>query len=432
MTGTARHGFVYSVFAIAIIGLTLNIVVFNVGDELEDQRGERLRIDEAFYFLLSIEDDLDRATDIVGRRAVTALTNRIIDTGEFYDEAEPPYREAFVNGTINGTVAPLMNRSTIRNWSRKMQNEADDAGFRLNLTFVSMEAGKWDTMHIALNTTYHLNLTDPVTRSSFDRVERVRGPVSFRGTEDPLILIESAGRYTNFYANCSTAAPARQHGTGSTRFYDSQPNWTSGTAVTRPANGPVSGVSDRGEKIAVVDDVCSYSPSTLTNDFTDFAGVVTESEAIDQVNANSVDICGNSSVSMNAVIDGADGATNITNGTMAVMDGYGAWQNNLKAWTEQGCYFKDPWAPWFWDRLEGRLVHGPGVDSGLAFLLTVPDLPSELQKANTSAVGYVYFNESGDYGDTHKIKGVTNEDMSWFRLDQEHIDHWGINALSYD
>lgn len=427
-----RRGFVYSLFAVVVMGLTLNIALFNVEDASEDRTGEKLRMDEVFYFLLSIEDDLDRATDIVGRRAITGLTNHIIDSGNFYPDAEPFYREAYENGTINDTVEPIMNESTITNWSAKMEVEAAESGYDLDLSLVTMEVGKWDTMHIALNTTYHLNLSDSVTDSSFNRVERLERPVGFRGTEDPLILIESAGRYTNFYANCSTAAPAREHGTGSDRFYSTEPNWTSDTAVTRPENGPIDSVADRGEKIAVVDDVCSYSPDTLNNDFTDFAGVVTESEAIDQVNANDVDVCGNTSVSMNAMIDGAGGATNIDNGTMAVMDQHGAWQNNMKNWAEEGCYFKDPWAPWFWDRLEGRLTTGPDVEDGLAFFVTIPDLPSELQETNASAVDYVYFNDSDAYGATQKVKGVTNEGLSWFRLDQDHLDHWSINALSYD
>ncbi|MDY6769559.1 MAG: hypothetical protein SVU88_01160 [Candidatus Nanohaloarchaea archaeon] len=154
-------------------------------------------------------------------------------------------------------------------------------------------------------------------------------------------------------------------------------------------------------------------------------------DAIDDKEPNTaVDVCGEDDVDLDAVVDDAAGATSLSNGTMTVLTEDEVWENNLGNRTAAACYFEDPWAPTVWDRLEGRLSNTGG--NGTAFLLTVPDLPLALQEEDRSAVAYVYFNESGDFGATHRIKGVTNEDRDWFRLDQQHIDEWGINALAYD
>jgi hypothetical protein len=93
----------------------------------------------------------------------------------------------------------------------------------------------------------------------------------------------------------------------------------------------------------------------------------------------------------------------------------------------EGCYIDDPWGPGFLDRLQNRMVSS---DGGVATFVNVENLPSELQSTQRSAVGYAYFNQSADYGSLNSVRGVTDE-YSWFNLDQDHVDHWGIGELAY-
>lgn len=419
----------YSLFAILIMGLTLSITTASFETGSISQQGQKLRIDEVSYFMNSITDDLDRATEIIGRRALTAVTNRVVNEGVYINRSEAAYRFMYINGTWNGSFSLIMNRSTALNWTTAMREEAADAGYDLTMNVTNLSVGIEDHMHITLNASYHVNLSDPVSDATFNRNVTVRRTVSYDGIEDPIILVESVGRYANTYKNCSTATPARQHGAGTDRFYDDVDNWTSGEAVTRPGNGGVSGVSNKGEKVAVVNDLCSYADMS---DFSSFAGVVSEEPAIDNtVPNNQLDACGENDVGIPALIDDADGATNITQSAMTVMTEDELWQNNMGNWTANGCYFDDPWAPSFWERIKGKFERSD-YPAGPAFFVTVPDLPQQLQETNTSAIGYVYFGDTASFGEEHKIKGVTNEGRSWFRIDQDHIDHWNLNSLSYD
>lgn len=423
-----RTGFVYTLFALLMLGLTLNLALLPLTVKDPSETGEKLRVDEVFYFLQSVEGDFDRATEIIGRRTMTALSNRVVNNGTYFNDSKDAFREAFENGTIDDIDAPLMNRSSFTDWSASMEDEAATSGYNLSTGLESFSVATEPPVTLVLNATYTFNLSDPITSSRFERDRNVSEEISFEGVEDPLILIESAGRYTNFFSACRTSTPAERHATGGDRFYDDSRNWTSGEKIGRPGNSDVSGVSNKGDRVAVVQDLCSYSD---LSDFSGFAGVVSEAEAIDDTQANSeVDVCGEDNVALEAVVDGADGALSIANGSTAVMTELEVWQNNLKNRTQEACYFTDPWAPTVWGRMEGRTANSGGY--GTAFLLTVPELPSELEEEGESAVGYVYFNETGDFGDTYNIKGVTNEDLDWFRLDQDHVDEWGINALTYD
>lgn len=427
-----RNGFIYSIFAIFVLGLTASLVLTSSGHQDMTETGEKFRIDEVFYFLQSTTDDLGRASEIIGRRSLTALVNYVVSTGEYVSDSQNGVQEAFQNGTVNGTSRPLMNDSTIRDWTDSMQKEAGESGYNLNLTLINITVGTAEHLHFSLSASYALNLTDPITSVQFDRMKQVNTTISYNGIEDPFILMESAGRYANFFSACPSDTPVTKHATGADWFYNTAPNWTSGTAVVRESNGGISGVPDKAEKIAVVQDLCTYSQNDIENEFTQFAGVVSEAPAIDAVNTSSADVCGYDDVSMNAIIDDAGNATQITAESMAVMTEEQVWQNNIQNWTERGCYLPDPWGPTVWGRVEGRKTLNPSFEKGLAFFINVPDLPAELQKANTSAVDYVYFDESRSYGNSRKVKGVTNEDLDWFRLDQDHVGYWSMTALAYN
>ncbi|MDY6789387.1 MAG: hypothetical protein SVV03_05510 [Candidatus Nanohaloarchaea archaeon] len=434
MKGAIRKGFVYSIFAIVAMGLILAITFKPFHLERSAESGQKLRIDEVFYFLQSITDDLGRATTIVGRRALTSLSNWIVNNGTYLEDAEDRFEEAFVNGTVDGDNASLMNRSTIEDWTESMQKEASASGYDLNLSLFSMDLGVKSHLQVSVNNTYKLNLSDPVSSSQFDRYEEVDETISVKGMEDPLILVESAGRYVSTYSSCSYSDPTPVESTGSDSFYNNTKDWVSGTSVVRPGNGSVSSVSDKPDKVAVVADLCNYSESEIENDFTLFAGVVSEfDDVIDgKDGSRTVDVCGYDNIEMEALIEGATDSTSTDDSTMTVMTDNTFFQNELKNWTESGCYFSDPWAPSIWGRFEGRFSREEQYSDGPAAILDIPELPKQIREVNTSAVGYVYFDDNSDYGADQKIKGVTNEGINWFRLDQDHVDHWGISELTYN
>jgi hypothetical protein len=71
------------------------------------------------------------------------------------------------------------------------------------------------------------------------------------------------------------------------------------------------------------------------------------------------------------------------------------------------------------------LVNSDGT--GIATVLDVTRLPSALQRSR-SAVGYVYFNQTNNYGGSERIEGLT-DDYSWFRLDRDHLERWNAEEL---
>lgn len=427
-----RNGFVYTTFAIFILGLTLTVTMSNTYDVETSGIGEKMRVDEVSYFLRSTTSDLARSTDIISRRALTSLTNHIVNNGEYLDDGEAAFEEAFTNGTVNGSDAGLMNRSTIRYWTDSIQSEARRSQYRLNLSLSNMSVPDTRLLELDLHTRYNMSITDEISRVAFDRTETVTTTISYQGIEDTLLLVESAGRYTTHYAACPADRPATRIGTGTDWFYQADRNWISGDPVTRPANDPVTGVDNKDDKVALVEDLCSYPDTAIQDEFTDFAGVVSASPAVNDTNADSVDVCGNDNVALNAIVDDVANATDTVNRSVTVLTEDQVWENRMQPWTETGCYMDDPWGPTIWGRMEGETRLQPEYDTGIAAFILVSELPTELQDMNRSSIGYVYFDEASDYGDTYQVKGVSNEEFDWFRLDADHVDYWNVSALTYE
>lgn len=421
-----RTGFMYSVFALALLGLLITIVANPLQVEGLPDQTTVSRVDETYYFLTSIEEDVPRATRIVTKRAAVAAINTVAAALEPLPDGEAAVVSAFRNGTVNGTAQPLMRDADIQAWISGMEDQAAATGYTVRITVPSVSVEPRESATIAVNATYNITLRDPVTDTRFRRTVIHDRTVELTNITDPLLLLETNGRYSHGFRTCTFPDPAEQHATGTEKHYTGQ-NWTAGEAVVRPANGQVTNVSGRSSKVLVVDDVCAYSDATIQDDLSDFAGVV--SAASGAIAGDGSTICGDAnSAGLDAYIGGASGATAIAPSSRAVMNQDQLWQNNVHTALETGCYLDDADGPTVFDRIEGRLSK-TGTGAGWASLVFVPDLPSDFQDASRSAVDHVYFDDGGT--SNRHLRGVSG-DYPWFRIDQDHIDAWNVNALAYD
>jgi len=419
-----RDGFLYTALGLFLLNLIVLATLIPLGLDATERQSTRVNVDELFYFIKSVQDDVSRAVDISSRRAMVAVTNLVVNSGDPVADADSYVAEAFLNGTIDGNESDLMADTSFRDWIDKMEQQADDERYLINMSVdmddldVRMDAG----FVMAFDFRYNLSVSDPRIGTSFEREDEVfNGTGTIDGVDDPLIVMETAGKRFVQYQRCGPADHAEIVMTGTESEYSymdkgSERTWTSGDAEV--FNGSDAGsISSPSEKILVTDDLCEYDPSTLN----DFAGVVSEQTTDGQ------DVCG-SGGEINAYIGGIDDHTAVSDGQRLVMNEEDVWVNRIPERIESRCFVQDPDGPSFLDRLEGRMT---GSGNGLSSFLNVPNLPSEVQEANRSAVDHVYFDDSTDYGPVWRIKGVS-EDEEWFRLDDDHVQQWNLDDLAYD
>ncbi|MCJ7450797.1 MAG: hypothetical protein MUP58_03595 [Candidatus Nanohaloarchaeota archaeon QJJ-9] len=409
-----KKGFVYTLFALFYIGLLIFTIQAPLSIQGLEEADGSTGVNEFFYYMRSLEDDMQRSSKISSRRALIATTDFLIDKGEPLEESESIIKHAFVNGSVNNSTSSIMEDSSLRDWKDTIIRLSEEEGYKLSMDF-NLDGTiitSSDNFKVGFRTPYSFYLADTSLETSFNKSgETLVLNESVVGLNDPLILLETGGKRSNTIERCRNP-PAVEAGQGSEYEYNlSGRDWVSGDSVV---TSDPSSVSEKGSKVLFVEDLCGYSYSTLDS----FAGVVSEATT------SGKDVCG-SGEEINAYIGGYPNVSEFLNGTRVVMDQSTVWRNFIPSHIDSGCYFFDSNAPCFLSRLEGELV---GED-GFSTFLDVPYLPPEYQLSNRTAIDYLYFNDSVSYH-LEKVKGVSDY-MEWFRLDEKHLDYWNISSLGY-
>lgn len=361
------------------------------------------RIGDASFFLQSTFSDMNRALRIATRRALTATTNHIVLEGEALGSPKDNISEALINGTLNGKKLNQTENASLTEWSSRVSNIARRSGYSLD---VRVENYSFNDNGLELKSSFTVfaQLKDPTTLTTFNRTESTSTDVSIHGVEDSMLLLRSEGRYLNNYTSCGFSDPAEQLYTGT----QNSSGHVHGHAAKLPAD--ISAVDNKSEKILVVNDVDSHSVSEVNS----FEGVVSADPSSDPGSYTTKHVFDTGSIS------------DIEQEMSLILNNDQVWRSGFREMFNQGCYVESSTGPDFFDRMQNKLVNDGG--DGLATLIEVSRLPSELRETD-SAVGYVYFNDSASFGGVREVKSVTDE-FSWFRLDQDHIDEWGMNDLA--
>lgn len=388
---------VYTSFALLASALLIS-GAFVLNDDAGSE-SSATRITEASFFMDSVLQDMERSLSMGSRRAYTASANYVITNNEPLESPEDNVTSALVNASLGGEDLQNMENVSLESWTQRVSQIASDSSYSLEATVSDYGMNASGT---SLKAYFRAEavLKDPVSLARFNRTETARSTVSVSGIEDPMITLRSNSGYISNFRSCSFDEPAEELYTASTN----SSGYAYGKAVVNPSDA--SDINSKLEKILVVDDVDIYQVS----DVNQFAGVVSADS--------------NSSSGYDNIYAFETGSiSGIENNDTLLVDKGSVWGMRFAIMFRGGCYVPDPSGPDVLDRLENRVSNDDG--GGIATLIDVSNLPSEVREEG-SAVAYVYF--SDDASSKEPIKGVSDE-YTWFRLDQQHIDSWGVNPL---
>lgn len=397
----SRKGFAYTTFALLSATLLISLTFTQVYKPASIQTANAERIGQASFFMNSIFSDMDRSLSIATRRSFTGANNYVVTEGEPLSSPKDNVSEVLVNGTLDGEELDSVGNASLSEWASRVSKIGERSGYRLNIVVRNYS---FESRAFGIDSSFKVfaRLKDPTTLAAFNRTRSAQASASIEGLEDPMITLRSKGRYVTNIQDCGFSDPADQVLTGSQNSSTS----AHGQVVLRPSD--ISPVNDSAEKIVAVEDPDSYSSSELNG----FDGVVGAQEHSSPGDITTTYVFGTGS------LDGLEDEG------YAIIDNEDVWRTRFVPMFDQGCYIPSERGPNFLDRLGNELVSDSG---GITTLIDVSELPQELQKTESS-VAFVYFNESGSYGSTERVEGIS-DDYSWFRLDSYHVDEWGLNEL---
>lgn len=393
-------GIFYSILTIIIMVplLTLSSTYSEALRGYGTDIGSNVRMKSGLYFLNSVNEDFDRAVEIIGRRSMTACINKVIIDGNGLSSAENSILELFENSTLDGVPSDMVDY-TIYEWMNKSDVMAGKRGFVLEREIRSIGISMEDPWNVMLTIDLRMKLGDKENLFYYEKNETRKVPVSIDGLEDPIYILNTGGRVTR-KVDKSVASPTSLITSGS-----GGNGWGAGTSIK---TGDPASVTDKDEKVLVV--------SSTSSSHAAFAGVVT----------------GSNSTPLGAPYVLAGGWDNVPNSTRVVAEG-----TQGEVWDIQNLYdihgkrlYVAGDGPSFLDRIEGSLVNtypGAGLES-------LVDKDEILEKTgyveDRSNVDYIYFN--GASPNIYYVKGMPSK-ASWsFRIDEAHRARYGVdNTLSY-
>lgn len=344
-----------------------------------------------------ITRDVDKAIEIIVKRSVSVIINDVISNGRGVDQADFRIEELMINGTLNGTQKLLMENSTLINWMDAMEYVSEIKGYDLTLTLNDVEVKAYDSWNILINGEMEVNLSEKNNVANISRTFQISKLVSVENFEDPLYALNTFGRGTNVIEKSDSDF------TDFLILGDGVNSYSSGVSIIVDSS-EAGGVSNKDEKILVVNDASSIDPSVINQ----FKGLVTESNKPIGVNVPSV-------VNVSSI-------GSIENNTYILVDGDGEeiWNiDNLFYHVRDSKYYTSTNGPSFLDRLEGKYQVQAKYSSQTEFEIGLEsfvdkeyldDLDLDIKMEQTN-IDYLYFSNTTING--NQVKGMSSS----FRID---------------
>lgn len=409
-----RKGMVYTTFAIIATSLLILLFAFTSSSEQYTSDEKPFRIGEASYYLANVESDLKRAHYISTQNAASGIINYTVRTGEPVMNLDQSLNKVTLNGSTErfNNVVP---NSSLNSWEKSVKESAQDSGYDVNIDFEELEF-KDQQIQLKTKVKASTQLKDTSTSTQFNNTIQRTNTVDLEGFEDTLIFIRSADTYLNEYKNCGFKNPLKEVTTGER----SNSGATYGKATTDIST------TDKEEKILITEN----SPDR--SDANQFAGVVSTAENNQ----------GYSDVKYVFQVP-ESGYNDIEEGQNLILYEDQIWHSRVREVINTGCYMQSKFedeshtvGPGIKERIKDETTSRTEETQGLETILDKSRLPEALQEPERSNVGYHYFRGRDGEG----IAGITGEEAfdsnrdvyrEDFRLDQDHIEEWGIEALAY-
>lgn len=148
-------------------------------------------------FLLNLQRDVNRALYISSFRAVLAMEQSVINTGEFLNSTEQSFFEAITNGTINDKYYPIMQSSTFPDWIEKIRDEGNKINIITNISILSLSISQSSPWAIDVFSDIEIQIRDSNNLASWNINKTVKSSIPIIDFEDPMYVVNSFGRLTN-------------------------------------------------------------------------------------------------------------------------------------------------------------------------------------------------------------------------------------------
>lgn len=210
-----NKGVFFTALTIVIISIFALSSIFFSDIFLRERTQERVK--SLNDFVLSVEEDLPRQIYVNGFRTIFILEKRTTETGNYQNNVQEVFQEAFFNGTIYGEVPEqnLLVGTTFTEIVEDLQGRAQRVNANVSITFPSLTVSQGDTWNVWFTLEANLLVEDVSGLAEWKKHIVVVAKVPIKNFVDPIYLVETNGYVNKFeqspYSDFSNSANLLDH-----------------------------------------------------------------------------------------------------------------------------------------------------------------------------------------------------------------------------
>jgi hypothetical protein len=188
-----KKGMFFTMVAIALLSIViLSLTIISLSHERESVK-KRVGILNDYVF--SVEEDISRKLYISGFRIFFLFEKRIVERGEYLTDINTLFKEAFFNGTINGSAnseeQQLLSGVKYQEIIDDLFNSAE--GVNLNLSFYNpiLEIKQIDPWNVLVTLDLNIYIKDYGNLASWNRTKKFEAFIPIENFEDPIYLVNT-------------------------------------------------------------------------------------------------------------------------------------------------------------------------------------------------------------------------------------------------
>ena len=194
-----KKGIFFTMLSIALVSLLLiSVSVYSLARERENVGN---RIETMNNYVFSLEEDIERKLYISGFRIIFLFEKRMLETGNYITDIDSIFSEAFLNGTIDGTVnadeLSLIEGVTFSNISADINEDSSKVNIAVNLTNPVITVSQIDPWNVLVNLSVDLLIEDVSGLAYWNLSSSYEVEVPVTNFEDPLYIIGTNGRISH-------------------------------------------------------------------------------------------------------------------------------------------------------------------------------------------------------------------------------------------
>ncbi len=196
--GMNKKGVFYFFIAIVFTSALMLLFMLSQADRYtESQDAVEARVNTMDDFIRNLNNDIKKATYVSAYRALIAMEEEVMLRGEYFNDTESVFKEAFYNGTINGDNKTVLNASSFSDYLARVNQEASDIGISLDIDVTGIHLYHDDPWNVLVEINYSNHVVDRKGLAVWDYEKSVKREIPIISLRDPLYSVGTDGKVPN-------------------------------------------------------------------------------------------------------------------------------------------------------------------------------------------------------------------------------------------